>query len=551
MSAQKKRLQFNYFPDYAAFLLKHKLDEFVRISFEFSREENLAIMKLLAGIPEEQLFALGKAGVAEMLEAIADNEPHRYIDDTVSKWISNQLPVIARNEIIADDISMGAFVRRRLFRHFVKEYIADAALQRELLEEVDRFTTETELMTFNAYITIQKEELEIKNAELRHREEQLLEAQKMAEMGSFLWDMSDPSKSVYTPQVLHIFGMKQSGRLEDFFQFVNPADQPLLKAALDNALNNQNFYQCEYRYNRHGEEIYIDSKGIVEFENGKPLRMRGTVRDITKKRRMLLQLSTLNENLSIKNIELERTNKELESFNYIASHDLQEPLRKIQTFSGRLQDNAEMLPKNLLEYVDKINASAVRMKDLIEDLLAFSQITSPAEAFEPVDLNDILSEAQNALSESIEKYNVKIQSDHLPSIKAIPFQFSQLFINLISNSIKYKQDHVNPQIRISARKAAPKLYPEKDYLCISISDNGIGFDPEYSEKIFELFKRLHPKEKYSGTGIGLSICKKIVQNHDGLIFAESNGNAGSSFQIYLPEERLLQSSGSLKAAHSL
>jgi signal transduction histidine kinase len=160
-------------------------------------------------------------------------------------------------------------------------------------------------------------------------------------------------------------------------------------------------------------------------------------------------------------------------------------------------------------------------------------------------MNALMHEVKLSLSDAIERNNAIIKTEHLPKVNAVPFQFSQLFINLIGNAIKYKKEDVHPQIHISSKivSAAELQFTQDiltgDYLQLSIRDNGIGFEAEYREKIFELFKRLHPKEKYSGTGIGLSICKKIVYNHNGFIKAESEPGKGSSFHIFLPSDRIV------------
>ncbi|HEY0031589.1 MAG TPA: ATP-binding protein [Bacteroidia bacterium] len=552
ITRKKDPLTFEYLPAFADFLLKHKLDEFVKASLFFSKEEGLSLLNhLAASFSDEQLIAIGKGSSSELLLAVSHNDSASYIANSMKKWKENQLIIIDQGDIAAEDITLTAFIRRKIFRSLLNAYSTSDELQLKILEEVDRFTTQTELLSYSAYIEIQQKKLSLKNEELLQREAQLLEAQTIAEMGSFLWDMTDSSKSVYTPQVMKIFGMSQAGKLEDFIQFVHKDDRAKLKQSLDNALNNHGSYECEYRYIRNGAELFIASKGIVEFQNNKAVRMRGTVRDITKKYKMLNQLNELNLHLSAKNMELERTNKELESFNYIASHDLQEPLRKIQTFSSRLMDSKEQLPKVIVEYVDKINVSSQRMKNLIEDLLSFSQISSPSDAFEQVDLNIILHEARQLLSEPIEKSEAVIQVASLPKINAIPFQFLQLFINLISNSIKYKKENTSPLISISASLVnSSDINTDKvivlpgPYLQLSIIDNGIGFEPAYTEKIFDLFKRLHAKEKYSGTGIGLSICKKIVTNHNGFITAESENEEGATFRIYLPAERVVEMAAS-------
>lgn len=538
------KLKFEFFPAYADFILRNKLDEFMKVALAYSKKEDLSLMKFLGSYTEQQLIEIGRVSNAEMLDAIAKNETSAYIDFALDLWIKNQLPVIDKGQIATDDITMGAFVRRKVFRFFLKEYTNDEAMMLKILEEVDRFTTQTELLSYNVFIEIQQEKLKAMNIELSHRESQLLEAQKMSETGSFVWEFDSSKSSFYTEQVISIFGMSPPQKIDEFLEFIHPNDRTLLQTAINNAITKKEIYECDYRYIINDSEIYISSRGIVEFDGDKPLRIKGTVHDITKKRKMMNQMNDLNISLRQKNDELERTNKELESFNYIASHDLQEPLRKIMIFSSRVMEQSDILPEKIVEYIERINASSLRMQHLIEDLLSFSQISSPSEKFEEVDLNIILNEAKQLLS--IEKQDL-VEAVDLPTINAVPFQLAQLFTNLIGNSLKYKREDVPPQIRISHKivdalnviSNNKQIDLKGSYLQISFEDNGIGFEPEYNQRIFDLFKRLHARGKYSGTGIGLSICKKIVHNHNGFIEAESTIGNGATFHIYLPAERVI------------
>jgi signal transduction histidine kinase len=184
--------------------------------------------------------------------------------------------------------------------------------------------------------------------------------------------------------------------------------------------------------------------------------------------------------------------------------------------------------------------SAVHMQNLIDDLLSFSRATAADQVFEEADLNIILEEIKGNLKHSIDEKNVTITSDLLPQLKIIPFQFHQLLENIINNAIKYSKPVVPPMIKVTAEIVDGKNYkeeganPEYKYHKISVKDNGIGFDEQYSKKIFELFQRLHGKSEYSGTGIGLAICKKIVENHKGFITARSQEGKGSVFNFFSP-----------------
>ncbi len=245
-----------------------------------------------------------------------------------------------------------------------------------------------------------------------------------------------------------------------------------------------------------------------------------------------------NEKLGSLNSELVKSNRDLEQFAYIASHDLQEPLRKIQTFTHLLGDNYgdEVKFKN---YHNKINQAASRMQNLIQDVLNFSRITKVEEAFTEVDLNKILEHLKTDFELLLQEKQVVIHHPILPKIMGIPLQLTQLFSNIISNSIKYNEQ--KPVIDIAVRhlskneiKSYPSLNSNLTYFQLEFKDNGIGFEPQFSEKIFNIFQRLHGRQTYSGTGIGLALCKKIVENHHGVIFAQSELNKGSIFTVILP-----------------
>ncbi len=245
--------------------------------------------------------------------------------------------------------------------------------------------------------------------------------------------------------------------------------------------------------------------------------------------------------LEEKNKELERSNVELASFSYSASHDLQEPLRKIQAFASRiLQQDGETISLKSKDYFSRIISSAARMQNLIDALFSYSRTNITEKIFIPTNLANIIAETKEDLQELIEQNNAVIESSALPIVNIIPLQFQQLITNIISNAIKYRKQNINPVIKINAVEvSAAEIKAEVDikadkFWKISIADNGIGFEPQYATKIFDLFQRLHLKNEYSGTGIGLAICKKIVENHSGIIIAESEPEKGSTFLIYLP-----------------
>lgn len=294
--------------------------------------------------------------------------------------------------------------------------------------------------------------------------------------------------------------------------------------------------------NKQGKEFYIALSISMYSQGGKPVYI-SFIRDISKDKEAELELEEQRKQITKKNQELERSNKELTSFNYIASHDLQEPLRKIRTYGNRIiEKKTTPLPEDTKEYFERMITSAIHMQKLIDDLLAFSRTSSTEKVFEKTDINELLEEVKASLKLSLEEKGVIITSSKLPVTKIIPFQFNQLLENILSNSIKYSKAEVKNKIKITSEIVKGKSIrnedapEEKEYYKISIIDNGIGFEQQYANKIFEPFQRLHGKSEYSGTGIGLAICKKIMENHEGYINAESAPGKGSTFNIYLPLE---------------
>ncbi len=275
-----------------------------------------------------------------------------------------------------------------------------------------------------------------------------------------------------------------------------------------------------------------------------------------EKQRKANELNIANIELAFQNtekekraIELSTANKELQSFTYVSSHDLQEPLRKIQMLSTRiLEKENERLSSYGKDYFNRIQIAASRMQKLIEDLLAFSRLNTAERAFEKIDLNTLVNEVKEELKETIDEKKATINYEVLGKISVIPFQFRQLLFNLIGNSLKFSKTTIQPIITIKSEVIQGSAYIQhdvkllnhtldiqKNYYHISIADNGIGFEPQYNERIFEVFQRLHGKETYKGTGIGLAIVKKIVENHNGIITANGKLNLGATFDIYIPE----------------
>ena len=322
-------------------------------------------------------------------------------------------------------------------------------------------------------------------------------------------------------------------------------------------------YEGKFRFlNASGNYIIAYANASPIYDNGKNVTgYLGILQDISAEeqikyslekmvlertqyiRKRNLDLKRAKTVLKKKNEELEKINNQLSSFAHIASHDLQEPLRKIQLNLGKLFTlNGENISEEGKDLHHRIIDSTSRMRNLIQDLLTYARSNDYEGKLEEVDLNVILKEAINTLDTKIAEKNATIKVEQLPTLTVVPFQFHQLFLNLLSNALKFAKPNKTPYIVVSCelvngssqKKGPGDIY--KSYYHISVSDNGIGFPSELSENIFEMFYQLHGRAKYEGTGLGLAICKKIVENHEGAIFADSRENEGSVFHIYLPNK---------------
>ena len=272
-------------------------------------------------------------------------------------------------------------------------------------------------------------------------------------------------------------------------------------------------------------------------ENNNVIGFSKVTRNLTERKLAEDKLREYASRIEKHNQELLHINKELDSFTYMASHDLQEPLRKIRTFVNIILSKAqESFSPDVANYFQRIISSVIRMQTLIDSLLDYSRAGKTQIIPESVDLGSIINEVKKNLAETIEEKKVAIEYNNLPVLKVQPLQFHQLFFNLIENAIKYSCEDVPSEIKIAATTFIKENEDGEKvpFNRITVTDNGIGFEQQYADSIFKLFQRLHGRSEYSGTGIGLAICKKIVENHKGTITAVSQPGKGSAFIIEMP-----------------
>ncbi len=293
------------------------------------------------------------------------------------------------------------------------------------------------------------------------------------------------------------------------------------RCGLTITLDTTGYGECIHRYQGRINDVRIYS--IDDKDHSIDKKKVCVIRDITN-------MKEAEEALTDYTGRLQSSNRELQEFAYVASHDLQEPLRKIQTFAERMRDKCrDQLNDQGRDYLDRMSNAADRMQRLIHDLLIYSRVSTRTEPFERVELRPLIEEVLGDLHVRMEKTGARVIIGDLPAMDADPSQMRQLFQNLISNALKFTREGVTPEIRIDAGAIDAKG------LChITVADNGIGFDNKYADRIFGMFQRLHGRSQYDGTGIGLAVCKKIVERHRGGIVAQGTEGGGATFVISLP-----------------
>jgi len=290
-------------------------------------------------------------------------------------------------------------------------------------------------------------------------------------------------------------------------------------------------------------ELYRKNHQLMMQEKKLLATNRSLQKEIEERKISEEKVQRLNQQLTENNEHLKQMNEELDQFAYMASHDLQEPLRKIQMFSDKILVKKEH-DEETERYFSKIISASRRMQSLINNLLDFSRHSVSSFDFKTTDLNVLVKETLNELEIDIEKSKARITYSNLPVISVVPGLMQQLFYNLLSNAIKFRKKAVSPVVDIKAEKMQPVELSRyinhvngNNFYKITVSDNGIGFDDKHNQEIFKVFKRLHSYQDFEGTGVGLSICKKIIEKHGGFITAESTVDKGSSFIIGIPESR--------------
>lgn len=470
------------------------------------------------------------------------------------KILDRSLTLVSDKVILSQDLLYVIHEGKIAMDDIHNDIVVMQTLENKLLEksqtEADKALDLTPLFFFGlliltlvlllaAYSKMNKDLVVLKdtNDDLETFKKLTQQAEKVSKSGTWIWYVEE-NEFHFSDNLYRLLGEEPDSfiaNLENFFTYVHDDDIEGLGQQINKMIKEEDLPFVYYRVVlKDGSIKHLKAYAKLIENDFDEKQLLGVTIDITD---VFDNVKLIEE----RNQELERNNKELSAFNYVASHDLQEPLRKIQTFISRLESKEK---DNLSEsgnfYIEKIKSSSARMRMLIEDLLQYSRTNRSDHEFTKTNMNLLLEHAKDELIDTIEAKEAVITNDNLPTMEVISFQIQQLFINLINNSLKYSKDGVPPQIKIKHKEVLSnevdvlKKSFFKYYHKITFEDNGIGFDQAYAEKIFTLFNRLHGKAEYSGTGIGLAICKKIVENHNGMILAEGTPNRGAKFIVYLP-----------------
>jgi PAS domain S-box-containing protein len=507
-------------------------------SFDTVRENGLllAYKKDLESIPTE---------LKELRQFVSDNPLQHRLVDSLSTLMQSQFGTLKKrstSEIIQSQESWRLPYLLRIENMIGRGIKNERDLLAQRKAELERTTSLTNLLTTVFAVIAVALILYFFGATF-------FSTKRRRWLERFLASILDTSQN----GIMHFVAIRKHGDVVDFrLDFANKASEELLGVKREVAVGrllkaspahilNESLLEAFYQTMQTGQSAVVETfynkapverwliVSLAKLENG----ITASFQDIT-------QLKQYEEELKKNITELQRSNHELEQYAYVASHDLQEPLRKIRSFGSFLRESQmQKLDDKGKDQLKKMIASAERMSVLINDILSFSS-AKKEETFKPTDLNEILQNTIVDLELLMAQKNAVIEYAELPVVQAIPLQMRQLFYNLINNALKFVREDRRPLIEISCRKVMgserndERLDSASEYYEIAFKDNGIGFNQEYAQQIFGMFKRLNDRRVYPGSGIGLALCKKVVENHDGIIYAEGSENQGATFFIYLP-----------------
>lgn len=386
----------------------------------------------------------------------------------------------------------------------------------------------------------------IARRKIEYAEENARLAIESADLGTYEINLLT-DEIIASPRFREIWQIEGEESREGFASVIHPHDKALREQAMKESVDTGKLHYEARIIRKDGSIKWLRVKGKVLYDKQNvPQRLLGVIQDITPQKlfaeELYKQVEERTKALQDANQNLERSNEELDQFAYVASHDLQEPLRKIHIFNSIVLSQPA-LDTTTRKYIEKVSTAAKRMSGLIKDLLEYSRLAQPGLKYQKTDLNVILKSILTDFELLISQKEAVIEADNLPVIEAIPLQMNQLLYNLLGNALKFTKSNISPVISITSqlltlnRKKELQLNLNKEYYEIKISDNGIGFNQDYADKIFTIFQTLNEKSSYGGYGIGLALCRKIAATHSGYIYAVGARQQGATFIIILPSQQ--------------
>ncbi|MFC7212553.1 ATP-binding protein [Saliphagus sp. GCM10025334] len=370
-------------------------------------------------------------------------------------------------------------------------------------------------------------EQKYRERELERALDLLEKTERIADVGG--WEIDVETQDVFWTD--HIFEVlevdaDEEPPLEEAIDMYHEDDQPTVQEAVENALDSGDSFDVEARIRTDSDDVrWLRLQGVPETVDGEVVSFRGAAQDVTERRQRERRLEEVVK-------KLEESNERLEQFAYAASHDLQEPLRMVSTYLQLLEHRyADSLDEDAQEFIAFAVDGADRMRAMIDGLLEYSRVDTRGDPLEPVDLDSVFSDVYQDLHVKIEEHDAEITAEGLPHVIGDAEQLRQLFQNLLDNAIEYSGD-LPPRVHVSVEQT-----DNGDERVISVSDEGIGIDPEQADRVFEVFESLHSQDEYDGTGIGLALCERIVERHGGDIWVESEPGEGATFLFTLPAVR--------------
>ncbi|HUR10973.1 MAG TPA: ATP-binding protein [Flavitalea sp.] len=495
-------------------------------------DDNADMRRYFSTLLQDDYFVITAANGKEALQRLKEDVPALIVSDVM-------MPVM-------DGIELLKVVKENVATSSIPVILVSArAGENEKIEGIDLGADDYLIKPFSSKELLARVRSQISIAKKRREAEE-----KIRESESRFRTLADALPQMVWMRDMHgniEYGSKHweeysgiEGVSEAWREMVHPNDWNNIMHTWETHFGNGEAFQYEVRL-KHKSGEYRWHNAVAEplkDAGGKIVKWIGAVSDIHHQKEFSENLEKL---VAERTAELERSNEDLQQFAHVASHDLKEPVRKVMTFSNRMKEElGNQMPARSIDYLNKIQKSAMRMYSMIDGVLLYSSLNSVEQTKEEVDLNELMENIEYDLEVPISQKDAKLYFEKLPVISGSSILLYQLFYNLFNNSLKFTRQGVAPMIRLSAMTVNNAelqhkiLKPSAKYYKLVLEDNGIGFGREDAEKIFSTFTRLNAKDKYEGTGLGLSLCRKIVERHDGIIYAEGEENVGARFVIILP-----------------